>query len=209
MAAGVFITFEGGEGSGKTTQIARLEARLRGQGVDVLRTREPGGSPQAEALRAEIVSGAPHRWSPLAETLLINAARDSHLRETIRPALKRGMIVLCDRFIDSTRAYQGLAGGVDTQFISLLENHVVDGTRPDLTLIFDLDPEVGLARAKSTENRFEQKAREFHRRLQAAYREIAKAEPERCKIIDASGTPDEVSAAVWTIVQPLIPPRSR
>jgi dTMP kinase len=209
MAEGLFITFEGGEGSGKSTQIARLEARLKGQGIEVLRTREPGGSPRAEALRAEIVSGAPHRWSPLAETLLINAARDSHLRDTIRPALERGMIVLCDRFMDSTRAYQGSAGGVDPQLISFLEFHVVGGTRPKLTVILDLDPDAGLARAKATENRFEQKGREFHRRLRAAYRDIAKAEPGRCKIIDAAGTLEAVSAAIWNVVQPLLPPRPR
>jgi dTMP kinase len=179
MAPGLFITFEGGEGSGKTTQIAKLEARLKEQGMEVLRTRDPGGSPQAEALRGEIVSGDPHRWSPLAETLLINAARDSHLRDTIRPALERGLIVLCDRFMDSTRAYQGSAGGVDPQLISVLESYVVGETRPKLTVILDLDPDAGLARAKATENRFEQKCREFHRQLRAAYRDIAKSEPAR------------------------------
>ena len=209
MAPGLFITFEGGEGSGKTTQIAKLEARLKEQGIEVLRTREPGGSPQAEALREEIVSGDPHRWSPLAETLLINAARDSHLRDTIRPALERGLIVLCDRFMDSTRAYQGSAGGVDPQLISVLESYVVGETRPKLTVILDLDPETGLARAKLTENRFEQKGREFHRRLRAAYRDIAKSEPARCKVIDAAGTPEAVSAAIWNAVQPLLPPRPR
>ena len=117
MAEGLFITFEGGEGTGKSTQIARLAARLKGQGLDVLSTREPGGSPQAEIIRREIVSGDTGRWSPIAETLLINAARDSHIRETIRPALKRGAIVLCDRFMDSPRAYQGAAGGVDAAII--------------------------------------------------------------------------------------------
>jgi dTMP kinase len=204
MAPGLFITFEGGEGSGKSTQIARLEDRLRGQGLDVLHTREPGGSPQAEAIRAEIVTGDAHRWSPIAETLLINAARDSHLRETIRPALERGTIVLCDRFMDSTRAYQGIAGGVDLGLIAQLEKLVVGKTRPKLTVILDLDPDLGLARAKSTENRFEQKGRDFHLQLRLAYHEIARAEPERCKIISALGSPDDVSAAVWKLVQPLL-----
>ena len=205
MAEGLFITFEGGEGAGKSSQIVKLEAKLRGQGIDVLRTREPGGSPQAERLRSEIVSGDTHCWSPLAETLLINAARDSHLRDTIRPALKRGTTVLCDRFMDSTRAYQGAAGGVNLEIISLLEKLVVGETRPQLTLILDLDPDLGLARAKATENRFERKGREFHTRLRAAYLEIAKAEPKRCKIINAADSPEEVAAAIWETVKPLLP----
>jgi dTMP kinase len=204
MAEGLFITIEGGEGTGKTTQIAKLQARLREEGIDVLRTREPGGSPQGEAIRAELVSGDIHRWSPLAETLLINAARDSHLREIIRPALERGTTVLCDRFMDSTRAYQGVAGGVNLEVIIWLEKLVVGKTRPQLTIILDLDPDLGLARAKPTENRFEQKGREFHAKLRAAYLEIARAEPNRCKIVDASGSPEEVSAAVWKVVKPLL-----
>lgn len=205
MAEGVFITFEGGEGTGKSTQIVTLETKLKEHGVDALRTREPGGSPQAELLRQQIVSGETGRWSPLAEALLINAARDSHLRETIRPALKRGMVVLCDRFMDSTRAYQGAAGGVNMEFIAMLEKAVVGETRPGLTLILDLDSDLGLARAKATENRFEQKGREFHARLRAAYLDIAKAEPQRCKVIDANRTPKEVAEAVWSAVKPLLP----
>jgi dTMP kinase len=203
MAAGLFITFEGGEGAGKSTQMAMLGAKLKGQGLDVLLTREPGGSPLAEAIRGEIVSGAVGRWSPLAETLLINAARDSHLRETIRPALSRGAIVLCDRFMDSTRAYQGAAGGVEDHLILLLEKLVVGETRPRLTLILDFDVEQGLARAKLTENRFELKNRAFHERLRKAYHEIARAEPERCRIINAGGSREEVFAAVWREVEPL------
>jgi dTMP kinase len=203
MAAGLFITFEGGEGAGKSTQIAMLGAKLKGQGLDVVLTREPGGAPQAEAIRREIVSGAVGRWSPLAETLLINAARDSHLRETIRPGLSRGAIVLCDRFMDSTRAYQGAAGAVDNHLILLLEKLVVGETRPQLTLILDIDAEEGLARAKRTENRFELKSREFHERLRKAYHEIARAEPERCKIINAGGSREEVFAEIWRVVEPL------
>jgi dTMP kinase len=203
MAAGLFITFEGGEGAGKSTQMAMLGAKLKGQGLDVVLTREPGGAPQAEAIRREIVTGAVGRWSPLAETLLINAARDSHLRETIRPALNRGAIVLCDRFMDSTRAYQGAAGAVDTHLILLLERLVVGETRPQLTLILDIDAEEGLARAKRTENRFELKSREFHEQLRKAYHEIARAEPERCKIINAVGSREEVFAEIWREVEPL------
>ncbi|HKG75379.1 MAG TPA: dTMP kinase, partial [Aestuariivirgaceae bacterium] len=142
MAGGVFITFEGGEGTGKTTQLAKLAAALEKKGVDVLCTREPGGSPEAEAIRDELVSGDSGKWSPLAEALLMNAARDSHLRKTIRPALALGRTVLCDRFLDSTRAYQGAAGGVDIKLIAALEKSVVGQTVPDLTLIFDLDPDI-------------------------------------------------------------------
>jgi dTMP kinase len=206
MASGLFITFEGGEGAGKSTQIERLEARLKGQGASVLTTREPGGTPEAEAIRAVIVSGHVGRWSALAETLLLNAARDSHLQEKIRPALERGAIVLCDRFMDSTRAYQGAAGGVDLALISVLERHVVGKTVPDLTLILDIDPEQGLARAKSKENRFERKSLAFHSNLRAAFREIAKSEPQRCKLIDASGSEDAVFAAIWRAVEPVLVP---
>jgi dTMP kinase len=204
MAPGLFITFEGGEGAGKTTQITRLAAKLKENGAAVLTTREPGGTPEAEAIRRVIVSGSVGRWSALAETLLINAARDSHLRDKIRPALESGMIVLCDRFMDSTRAYQGAAGGVDPALISSLERHVVGGTKPDLTIILDIDPQQGLSRAKSDENRFERKSIEFHVKLRAAFREIAKSEPQRCRIIDASGSQDAVFAAIWEAVLPLL-----
>jgi dTMP kinase len=204
MAGGFFITFEGGEGTGKTMQLAKLAAALEKKGVDVLCTREPGGSPEAEAIRDELVSGDSGKWSPLAEALLMNAARDSHLRKTIRPALALGKTVLCDRFLDSTRAYQGAAGGVDMKLIAALEKFVVGQTVPDLTLIFDLDPEIGLARAKPSEDRFERKGAEFHSRLNAAFREIARGEPERCRIIDASAPPDAVFAAIMKIVLPLM-----
>jgi dTMP kinase len=203
MAGGLFITFEGGEGTGKTTQLARLAAALRNDGVDVLCTREPGGSAEAEAIRNQLVSGEAGKWSPLAEALLMNAARDSHLWKTIRPALAAGKTVLCDRFMDSTRAYQGAAGGVDMKLIHALEKSVVGATVPDLTLIFDLNPEIGLARAKTSEDRFERKGGEFHFKLSHAYREIARAEPVRCRLIDASATPDAVFAAIMEIVQPL------
>lgn len=206
MAGGLFITFEGGEGTGKTTQLAKLAAALGKKGVDVLCTREPGGPPEAEAVRKELVSGDAGKWSPLAEALLMNAARDSHLRKTIRPALALGRTVLCDRFMDSTRAYQGAAGGVDMNLIAALEKYVVGETVPDLTLVFDLDPAIGLARAKPSEDRFERKGPEFHSRLNAVYREIARAEPERCRLIDASLPPDAVFAVILKIVLPLIGP---
>ncbi|HEY7750398.1 MAG TPA: dTMP kinase [Aestuariivirgaceae bacterium] len=204
MHRGLFITFEGGEGTGKSTQILKLGAKLREQGIDVLVTREPGGSAPAEEIRKEIVSGDVGRWSPLAETLLVNAARDSHLRETIRPALRQGKVVLCDRFMDSTRAYQGVAGGVEESLVDALEKLVVGETRPDLTLILDLDPDLGLARAKATENRFELKDREFHSRLRSAYLGIARSEPHRCKIIDASASSEQVFSAIWQLARPLL-----
>ena len=203
VARGRFITFEGGEGVGKSTQIRRLVARLQADGREVVATREPGGSQGAEAIRDLVLRGAADRWSPVTETLLMYAARRDHIERVIRPALERGAWVVCDRYADSTRAYQGAAGGVDPGLISAMERHVLDDARPDLTLIFDLDPELGLARAvdrASAEMRFESKGAAFHARLRDAFLEIAKAEPARCKVIDASGTQDEVEAAIWSVV---------
>ena len=158
----LFITLEGGEGSGKSTQIKRLAARLEAQGHDLLVTREPGGTPEAEAVRALLVSGDVARWTAKSEALLNYAAREQHLEQVIRPALAAGRTVLCDRFMDSTRAYQGYAGGCESEFIDALERAIVGATRPNLTLVFDLDPAIGLARAKSrrdavAEHRYERK----------------------------------------------------
>jgi dTMP kinase len=170
MSAGLFITLEGGEGTGKSTHARRLVERLKSAGHSVVLTREPGGAPGAEDIRRLLVTGAPERWSPLAEALLNYAARDAHLTHTIRPALARGAIVVCDRFMDSTRAYQGFAGGVDMKLIDDLEAVVVRASRPDLTLVFDLDPELGLQRARTrtgdgNEDRYENKGLAFHRAL--------------------------------------------
>jgi dTMP kinase len=203
-----FITFEGGEGTGKSTHSRKLAERLRGLGHAVTLTREPGGSPGGELIRKLLVSGETNRWSAEAETLLNYAARDSHLRNTIRPALAAGGIVLCDRFIDSTRAYQGYAGGCDLGFIDALERQIVGAERPQLTLIFDLDAEQGLERAgrrkDSSENRFERKGLAFHQRLREGFHKIAAADPGRCRIIDASGSIDETAYAVWREVSPLV-----
>ncbi|MGH6907172.1 MAG: dTMP kinase, partial [Aestuariivirga sp.] len=163
--AGHFITFEGGEGTGKSTQIGRLAERLKDR--EVLLTREPGGTPEAEAIRGLLVSGETRRWTSAAEALLNYAARDAHLAQAIRPALSRGAIVLCDRFMDSTRVYQGYAGDCAMSLIDDLEEAIVGGTRPSLTLIFDLDPKEGLARAKGranapAEDRYERKGLAFH-----------------------------------------------
>jgi dTMP kinase len=204
VARGRFITFEGGEGVGKSTQIRRLAARLQDAGHEVVATREPGGSPGAESIRDIVLRGSADRWSPVTEALLMYAARRDHIERVIRPALDRGAWVVCDRYADSTRAYQGVAGGTDPGLISALEQYVLDGAHPDLTLVFDLDPELGLARAvdrAGAEMRFESKGASFHARLREAFLAIAAAEPKRCKVIDASGTQDEVEAAVWAAVE--------
>jgi dTMP kinase len=202
----LFITFEGGEGSGKSTQIRRLASRLQEQGRDLLITREPGGTPEAEAVRALLVSGDVARWTPKSEALLNYAAREQHLEQVIRPALAAGRIVLCDRFMDSTRAYQGYAGGCDLSFIDALEKAVVGPTRPSLTLVFDLDPAVGLARAKSrgdavAEDRYERKGPAFHGKLREGFRDILRREPKRCRMVDASQDIDAVAEDVWSIVE--------
>ena len=205
--AGRFITFEGGEGSGKSTHVKLLGERLKANGRDIVVTREPGGTPEAEAVRALLVSGDVARWTPQAEALLNYAARDSHLEKVLRPALARGATVICDRFMDSTRAYQGYAGGCGMALLDALERSIVDATRPDLTLIFDLDPVVGLARAKTranNEDRYERKGLEFHQRLRAGFLKIAEAEPKRCKVIDASGSVDDIKARIHAAVEPLL-----
>jgi len=207
-APGTFITFEGGEGAGKSTQVARLAATLRARsGRAVCVTREPGGSPRAEEIRAALLGGVAKPYGPFAEALLFSAARIDHLDRLIRPALRRGEIVLCDRFIDSTRAYQGAAGGLDPAVVIALERVVVGPTRPDLTLILDLPPEAGLARAAGRgagtgqgADRFEAESLDFHARLRDAFLAIARAEPERCAVIDAGRDPDSVEVAIRALV---------
>ncbi|TAJ73337.1 MAG: dTMP kinase [Phenylobacterium sp.] len=204
MARGRFITFEGGEGAGKSTQVQRIAARLRANGREVVTTREPGGSPGAESIRDIVLRGDADRWSPVTETLLMYAARRDHVERVIRPSLERGAWVICDRFADSTRAYQGAAGGVDPAFITALETYILETTRPDLTLVFDLPAQVGLDRAHAragAEMRFESKGMAFHERLRAGFQAIAAAEPERCAVIDATATMDVVEAAVWAAVE--------
>lgn len=202
MTRGTFISFEGGEGAGKSTQIRRLADRLRADGADVVLTREPGGCEGAEQIRDLILNGAVDRWSPITETLLMYAARRDHIERVIRPALDRGAIVLCDRFADSTRAYQGAGGDAPLGLIKALEDHVLGGLKPDLTLVFDMPVDAGLARAEARggEARFESKGLEFHRRLAEAFLEIARREPERCVVIEAADTIDAVWADVWDAV---------
>lgn len=204
-ARGLFLVFEGVDGAGKTTQLRRLAARLRATGRDVVETREPGGSPGAEAIRRLLVEGEPGRWSAETELLLFTAARRDHVELTLRPALARGAVILCDRFVDSTRAYQG-ARGASAGLVDLLHERLI-GLDPDLTLILDLDPAAAHARgapraAAAGEARFESLGLDFQRRLRAAFLAIAEAEPARRRVIDASGEPDAVAERVFAVVAP-------
>ncbi|MGZ9100925.1 MAG: dTMP kinase [Brevundimonas sp.] len=204
MTQGRFITFEGGEGTGKSTQVARLVERLRALDLEVVQTREPGGSPGAEDIRNIALNGDAGRWSPMTETMLMFAARSDHLERTIRPALEAGRWVVCDRFADSSRAYQGVGGGTPAEFIETLDAAIVGETQPDLTLIFDLPVSIGLERAFGRglfETRFESKGLEFHERLRRGFLDIATAHPERCVVIDADGDQDAVEARVWAAIE--------
>ncbi|WGD31382.1 dTMP kinase [Ancylobacter sp. WKF20] len=209
---GRFITFEGGEGAGKSTQVRRLAARLGELGIPVVVTREPGGSPGAEAIRHVLLAGAAKPLGPLAETALFAAARADHLDSTIRPALAQGTWVLSDRFADSTRAYQGASGRVAPELIESLERITVGETRPDLTLILDLPAEEGLARAAARSgvgaDRFESESITFHRTLRDSFLAIAAREPARCAVIDAREPPDHVADAIWRVVEERLAPPS-
>jgi len=195
-----FITFEGGEGAGKSTQARRLTTALESCGILVRATREPGGSPGAEQIRALLVEGEPGRWDVLTETLLMFAARVDHLTETIRPALFAGRWVICDRFTDSTYAYQGAGRGLDTNTIAAIETAAVRSFRPDLTFILDVPVETGLSRAGARgvhETRFEHFDVAFHARLRDFFHALAAGEPNRCVLIDSTAPPDEVAAEIW------------
>jgi dTMP kinase len=202
MARGYFLTLEGGEGAGKSTLIRGLAQRFEATGREVVTTREPGGTEGAEAIRALLVTGAGDRWTPLSELCLFYAARQDHLERLIRPALARGAIVLCDRFADSTRAYQGQAGGAGSEAVETLDRLIVNETQPDLTLILDLDPQIGLARAaarRGDEDRFEGKALAFHTSLRGAYLALAQQFSSRCEILDAERAPSDLLEAAWAI----------
>ncbi len=200
---GRFITFEGGEGAGKSTQVARLVERLRVLGLEAIATREPGGTPNAEALRKVLLEGLVEKLSPASEAMIFSAARVDHLDKLIRPALARGAYVICDRFADSTRAYQG--GALPENFIDQLEKLTVGETVPDLTFILDLPAEEGIARADARRgngkaDRFESEAIEFHRGLRAAFLTIAEKNPQRCVVVDARRSVDEIASDIWTCV---------
>lgn len=200
---GRFITLEGGEGAGKSVQARSLAERLVGLGLNVLLTREPGGSPHAEALRKAILSGEAAQFGPAGEALLFSAARIDHIDNSIEPALARGDWVVCDRFADSTRAYQGAAGSVDRAFIARLESVALAGLKPDLTLLLDLPAARGLERAalrrgaNGGADRFEREGLGFHETLREAFLTIARAEPQRCAVIDALRPEREVGEAIW------------
>ena len=208
---GLFITFEGVDGAGKSTQIRKAAERLTARGASVFLTREPGGSPGAEEIRKLLVSGEPGRWSAETELLLFTAARRDHLERGVEPALARGDIVLCDRYVDSTRAYQAAARGGDAGMVEALHNLMI-ARDPDLTLIFDIDPEVAEARRlaegdaapRVSESRFERFGVEFQTALRRAFRNIAEAEPDRCRVIDASGRATEVAERTHAAIEALL-----
>ena len=210
---GQFITLEGGEGAGKSTQARLLAERLRSLGHECVVTREPGGSPVAEALREVILSGVAAPLGPSAETVLFTAARLVHMAQTIMPALKRGAFVVCDRFTDSTRVYQGALGKVDPGLIDAMERIAVGAHRPDLTLVLDLPAQTGLARAAARRadgaaDRFEAEGLAYHECLREGFLAIAEAEPGRCLIVDAAKGPEEVAASIWSAVQDRLGPIS-
>ena len=204
---GCFITFEGGEGAGKSTHVRHLAGKLRERGVETITTREPGGTPLAEKLRLLLLDGRAAELGPLAEAALFSAARIDHVDAVIAPALARGAFVLCDRFADSTRAYQGILGKADPSMIALLEHVALGDIRPDLTIILDLPAQEGLARAArrrasgAAPDRFEREDLRFHEGLRHAFLDIANSEPDRCCVVDATRPENEVADAIWRLIE--------
>src|SRR5476651_1461904 len=203
---GRFITFEGGEGSGKSTQIKTLAERLHGAEQRTIVTREPGGSPGAEIIRHILLSGMGKLLGPETETLLFTAARDDHVHAVIKPALDQGIWVLCDRFSDSTRAYQGRLGKVDPGVLNAMQRVTIGDLKPDLTIILDVPVDVGMNRAAARRgagapDRFEAEDLKFHEGLRDAYRQIAANEPQRCVLIDATADPATVAAGIWAALR--------
>jgi dTMP kinase len=209
-----FITFEGGEGVGKSTQVKRLLASLAETSIQAVRTREPGGTPKAEAVRSFILQGRSESWGAGGEAVLFAAARLNHVNELIAPNLAAGKWVNSDRFHDSTRAYQGLTGGVDEKLIAALESLALDGHAPDLTIVLDMDPEIAFRRVAQraiedglalTGDRFEKEDIEWHKRLRESFLSIAKANPNRCVVISADQGEDALEAAIWAVVSDKFP----
>ncbi|WDR05811.1 dTMP kinase [Devosia rhodophyticola] len=209
-----FITFEGGEGVGKSTQVKRLLARLESRSITAVRTREPGGTPRAEAIRSFILQGRSESWGAGAEAILFAAARLDHVKELVEPSLAAGKWVISDRFHDSTRAYQGLTGGVDDTLISALETLALDDHTPDMTVVLDMDPEIAFQRVEQraledglvlTGDRFEKEDIAWHKRLRDGFLEIARANPERCVLISADQEVDSLEVAIWNAVQARFP----
>lgn len=217
-APGLFVTFEGGEGAGKSTQIRLLAAALRERGLTVLMTREPGGSKGAEAVRHVLLSGAAEPYGIRMEAILFAAARSDHVEQVIRPALAAGAIVLCDRFMDSSRVYQGITGNLEQPFIEALERVAINGVAPDCTIVFDLPAAIGLERAHKRSarpggsvepDRFEKEELETHEKRREAFLDIAEREPLRCRVVDATETQEAIAAKVLAIVEPLLPINAR
>ncbi|MBP1881989.1 dTMP kinase [Sinorhizobium mexicanum] len=209
LTKGLFVTFEGGEGAGKSTQMHLLADSLRARGYDVLTTREPGGSVGAEAVRHVLLSGAAESFGIRMEAILFAAARSDHVEEVIRPALQKGTIVLCDRFMDSARVYQGITGNLEPAFVETLERVAVNGVIPDRTIIFDLPATVGLERARrraasNSPDRFEKEQLETHEKRREAFLDIAEADPRRCRVVDAAQPPDVIAAEVREIMESLL-----
>lgn len=203
MGRGTFISFEGGEGSGKSTQAERLAKRLQAAGIAVIRTREPGGTEGADAIRQLLVTGAADRWDPLSEVLLHYAARLDHVGRVIKPALASGDWVISDRFADSTMAYQGYGYELGPELIDTIHRTVLGDFQTDMTIVMDIDPSAGLARARARDpdpSRYERFDLTFHQRMRAGFQAIAARDPDRCAVIDASGAPDDVAAIVWAAV---------
>lgn len=201
---GRFITLEGGEGAGKSTQIKRLAAWLELAGITVVTTREPGGSPEAEEIRSLLVDQSNRAWDGIAEALLVNTARHMHARDTILPALDSGAWVLCDRFYDSTTAYQGYGRGVDLAVLDQLRRIAIAELEPDLTIILDVDVQTGLTRAmerRGGETRFEQAGLAFHARLRAGFQALAATEPQRCVLIDANRSIEAIEASIQDLIE--------
>jgi dTMP kinase len=205
---GFFITFEGPDGSGKSTQARMLAERLRGDGRQVLETVEPGGTPIGQQMRRILLDPANKELTPIAELLLMFAARAQNVEQWILPALEQGKIVISDRFTDSSIAYQGSGRGLGWERVLELDRIACRGLKPDLTICIDIDPETGLARALARgglETRLEEQAIEFHHKVREAYHELARREPRRFRLIDGRGTPEAIAAGVWEQVAPLLP----
>lgn len=206
---GKFLSIEGGEGAGKSTQVRRLAEALRARGIEVITTREPGGSEGAEAIRELLMQGEVQRWSAHTEALLFAAARADHVEKVIRPAIGAGTWVISDRFVDSSRAYQGVAGGIEDAAVLALHGFGSRGLLPDRTLVLEVPPEIGAERAAvrdgAAADRFAARERTFHDDVAAAFRRFAEAEPERVRLIDASGDMEAVGDAMWAAISDLVP----
>ena len=200
---GKFITFEGGEGAGKSTQVKLLAGFLGSRGYSVVETREPGGSPGAEEIRRLLVEGSVDKWDAMTETLLLMAGRRSHLRDLVDPALQRGDWVLCDRFSDSTIAYQGYGQGMDISIIHEIQRLAIGDVRPDLTLLLDIPAEEGLGRAaaRGEAARYERMDIDMHQRIRKGFLEMAVAEPERFEVVDAQGTVEAIEIQIRNCIE--------